>query len=147
MALTLTDDSLTVAEADAYAASRGRTVWTEKASSPPTEKEAAIRRATDYLAGTYNGRWLIEFEPAAAPEGVKYAIAEGAIREIEEPGTLLPDLDANGKIKSMSAGSVNITYADGVTLQSVFQGIENLLVAAGLIKARSSTMSSFYARA
>ncbi|MGB3833793.1 MAG: hypothetical protein WA975_18230 [Mesorhizobium sp.] len=145
--LTLTEDSLTVSEADAYAASRGRAVWTDKPSSPPTEKEAAIRRAIDFMAGTYNDRWLVEFDPDDAPDGVKFAIAEAAIREIEEPGALLPDLDSNGRIKSMSAGSVNITYADGVTLQSVFQGIENLLVAAGLIKARSSTMSSFYARA
>ena len=145
--LSLTEDSLTVSEADAYATSRGRTVWNEKTSSPPTEKEAAIRRATDYLAGTYNSRWLVEFSPTDAPEGVKFAIAEGAIREIEEPGALLPDLDPNGKIKSMTAGSVNITYADGVTLQSVFQGIENLLVAAGLIKARSSTSVQFVARA
>lgn len=145
--LTLTDDSLTVAEADAYALSRGRTVWLEVSSSPPDTKKAAIRRATDFIAGMYNDRWLVEFEPADAPDGVKYAIAEAAIRELEEPGSLMPDLDRGGKIKRLAAGSVEIEYADGASPVTVFQGIEYLLVAEGLIKARSNTSTTFVQRA
>lgn len=147
MPLSLIEDSLSLTEADAYASSRGRTVWLQAPSSPPEPKLAAIRRATDFIAGVYNGRWLVEFEPDDAPDGVKFAIAEAAIREIEEEGALQPDLDPNGTIKSLSAGSVNITYKDGATPTTVYTGIENLLLAAGLIRRKSNTSVSFVKRA
>lgn len=147
MPLSLTVDSVTPQEVDAYALARGRTVWTDAAASPPEPKQQAIRRATDYLAATYNGRWLIEFEPDDVPEEVTFAIAEAAVRELEEPGSLSEDLDPNGRIQSMQAGSVNITYADGTAPADAFTGIENLLLAAGLIKRRSNTNVTFFGRA
>lgn len=147
MPLSLTVDSVTPQEVDAYAQARGRTVWTDAPASPPEPKLAAIRRATDYLAATYNDRWLTEFEADDVPDEVAFAIAEAAIRELEEAGSLAPDLDPNGRIQSMQAGSVNITYADGSAPADAFTGIENLLLAAGLIRRRSNTSVTFFGRA
>ncbi|PWJ81494.1 hypothetical protein C7441_11026 [Pseudaminobacter salicylatoxidans] len=147
MPLSLTVDSVTPQEVDAYADARGRTVWTDAPSTPPEPKLQAIRRATDYLAATYNGRWLIEFQPNDVPDEVTFAISEAAVRELEEPGSLSEDLDPNGRIASMSAGSVSITYADGSAPADAFTGIENLLLAAGLIGRRSSTSVTFFGRA
>ena len=97
--LSVTTLAVTVAEADAYATSRGRTAWTGDNAT----KTAALRRGQDYIAGLYNGRWTYE-EPSGsiwvdrewtdtdAPTAVKYAIVEAAIREVTTPFSLSPDV-------------------------------------------------------
>lgn len=97
--LTFTTLAVTVAEADAYATSRGASDWT----GDNTLKTAALRRGQDYIAGTYNSRWTymepsdtvwVErvWEDAEAPAAVKYAIIEAALREIKTPFSLTPDI-------------------------------------------------------
>lgn len=97
--LTFTTLAVTVAEADAYATSRGASDWT----GDTTAKTAALRRGQDYIAGKYNQRWTYQ-EPSlgvwvyrswldtTAPDAVKYAIIEAAIREIKTPFCLTPDI-------------------------------------------------------
>jgi hypothetical protein len=86
--LTLDTLALTLAEATTYATSRGLTAWT----GTDAAKTAALRRGQDWVAGTFNARWLEEFTDATAPAAVKYAITEAAVRELTTPGILTPDL-------------------------------------------------------
>lgn len=88
MTLSLTTLAVTVGDADAYATSRGMADWT----GDSTAKTAALRRGQDYIAGEYNARWIDDFENAAAPDAVKYAIFEAALREIKVPFSLTPDI-------------------------------------------------------
>lgn len=147
MALSVLVDSVTADQVTEYAISRNRVAWLDAPSSPPEIKRAAIRRATDFVAATYNSRFTVEFAPDDVPQEVAFAISEAAVRELEEPGSLSEDLDPNGRIQSMHAGSVNITYADGSAPKDAFTSIENLLLAAGLIGRRSNTSVTFFGRA
>ncbi len=85
--LTFTTMAVTVADADAYATARGLAGWT--GTTP--DKTAALRRGQDYIAGRYNNRWLVSFTDATAPDAVKYAITEAALRELRAPNSLAPD--------------------------------------------------------
>jgi hypothetical protein len=85
--LTFTTLAVTIATADAYALSRGLS-W----SGSDAVKTAALRRGQDWIAGTYNTRWLAEFTDATAPTDVQYAIVEAGVREMAQPGVLTPDV-------------------------------------------------------
>lgn len=93
--LSYTDPAVTVAEADAYAAAR---LWADWIGDEPA-KAAALLRSQTYFASTYNARWATEWDNADAPERVKYAIIEGARRELVAAGSLNPDYDPAGTIK------------------------------------------------
>lgn len=80
--------AVTVAEADTYCAGRGLTAWTGDNAA----KTAALRRGQDYIAGVYNTRWSVGFDDATAPNMVKYAIVEAALRELAKPASLTPDI-------------------------------------------------------
>lgn len=67
------------------------------------------------------------------PSQIIAADAEAAFRELNDPGSLAPDADRGGAIKSLAAGSVNITYADSAPWQTTFTIIDSLL--AGLLGA------------
>ncbi len=88
MTLSLTTMAVTQGEADAYAAARGIATWTGATSG----KTEALRRGQDYIAGAYNNKWSVSFDNAAAPDAIKLAITEAAIREIAVPFSLTPDL-------------------------------------------------------
>lgn len=88
MPLSLTVMAVTLAEADAYATARGKTAWTAATAG----ENEALRRGQDYIAGVYNTKWVSDFDNAAAPDAVKFAICEAAIRELAKPGSLTPDL-------------------------------------------------------
>lgn len=80
--------AVTVAEADTYCTGRGLTAW----AGDNATKSAALRRGQDYIAGAYNTRWAIGFDDATAPNVVKYAIVEAALRELTKPASLTPDI-------------------------------------------------------
>lgn len=80
--------AVTRSEADTYCVARGIADWT----GSDAIKDAALRRGQDYIAGEYNGRWTVEFDDTDAPEAVKYAVIEAAVREIKVPFSLTPDL-------------------------------------------------------
>ena len=80
--------AVTVVDADAYCLGRAIAAW----AGDNTAKAAALRRGQDYIAGTYNTRWAVAFDDATAPNVVKYAIIEAAIRELTAPSSLSPDI-------------------------------------------------------
>jgi len=44
-----------------------------------------------------------------------------------EPGSLSPDLDRGGAIKTLKAGSVEIDYAESAPVSTTFTAIDGLL--------------------
>lgn len=121
--LSFTEMAVTSQEAEAYAESRGLT-W--------ADDEGALRRGQDYIAATYNARWKDEWANEEAPEGVKFAIIEAAIRELANPGSMSPDLKRGGKIKAVGAGSARVEFMDGAPATTVFQAIDGKLT--GLVR-------------
>lgn len=109
--LSFTDPAVTVAEANTYAAAMGYGDWT----GDDPAKEAALMRGQLYIAATYNGRWVSEWENDDAPEPVKLAIIEAARRELVEAGSLAPDFDPTAAVKSYSEAvgpiTESMTYA------------------------------------
>jgi hypothetical protein len=143
--LSFTDLALDMIFADAYAESRGKTAWLDAIGSPDDEREAALRRGQDAIAGEYNSRWIDEWENDDAPERVKMAIVEAAIRELANPGSMTPDQARGGRIKSVGAGSAQVTYMDGAPAETTFLAIEGLL--RGLVTPKGGTIVGFAARA
>jgi hypothetical protein len=74
----------------------------------------------------------------AVPADLVRAQAEATWLELQDPGVLQPNQEQ--KIKSLSAGSVSITYADGASAATSFQTIEGLL--AGLLPANMRSSGS-----
>lgn len=70
------------------------------------------------------------------PPEVIAATCEAAVREFNEPGVLLPDLERGGGVSLLKAGSVEVKYGAGSSAVTVFQAIDAAL--SGLIQARSS---------
>jgi hypothetical protein len=140
---------LSVADANTYHGNFGNAAW----SGTEAAKEAALRRATRYIDGFYRARWkgfkrlynqALEWPrydvydlsgyfvaTDSVPTGVKQALAEAALRELAEPGSLQPDLERGGAIQSESvqAGPVSTskTYSAGATSRSVFAVLDEFL--------------------
>ena len=131
----------TVAQADAYHAARGNTLW---APLTTTEKEQALRRATDYMA-VYAGRWKgirtslaqaldwprygvvangYDLASDVVPVPVANACAELAFRGAK--GDLAPDLGAQKQ--SVKVGPIETTYAAGTRQTTKFQAVDNMLM-------------------
>lgn len=118
-------------------------------------QEAALRRATAYLDSTFRGRFIgrrvngraqaLEWPRRNAydaaneeylaldevPQEIITATCEAAVRELAEPGSLSPDLERGGAIKSIKAGSVGIEYAGNAPASTTFTVIDNAV--AGLL--------------
>jgi hypothetical protein len=86
MALSYTTAAVTPTVATNYINARALSGWPTNTA----DQAAALRRAQDYIARTYNELWAEEFTDATAPETVKYAIIEAALVEAKEPGILSP---------------------------------------------------------
>lgn len=112
--------------------------------------DAACRVATQWLDTTYrqrlpgcpasqdqalewprSGVWYrnVELPSDAIPNQILDAACEAAIRELAQPGSLAPDLERGGAVKSIKAGSVAIEYAGSAIPGTVFQTIEGILAA------------------
>lgn len=122
----------TVEAADAYHSARGNTAWTGSAA----DKEAALIRATTYIDGVYRLRFLghiaaltqaLEWPRAyawtsdrgvlpsnAIPRAVVHATCECALREIEAPGSLSPDVSPGEQIVSETVGPLSVDYDGSV---------------------------------
>lgn len=129
-----------VAAADAYHAARGSTAW---AAMSIEAKEAALRRATDYMA-VYGARWKGERASAeqtldwprvgvvasgydvpsdAVPTPVANACAVLALKA--STAELAPDLGAQKQ--SVKVGPIETTYATGTRQVTRYQSAETLL--------------------
>jgi hypothetical protein len=115
--LSTAESYITVAYADDYHSDRAQTTW----DGSDEDKEAALRRALAYLDGRYGPRfnglrklgrdqalmwprvgatdsegWVIDSD--VIPPELKRAQAEAALRELEEPGFLAPDVSTAGSV-------------------------------------------------
>lgn len=142
---------ISVADADTYHAARGATAWAGYSTS---DKEAALRRATEYMVQFYRLRWAgyrytstqaldwprAEVPIVDAPSGygsfsavyatnvvpvaVQRACAELALRSAGGT-TLAPDVAAQKK--RTKVGPIETEYADGARQSSYYQAVEMLL--------------------
>ena len=134
------DSYLSVVAADAYHAAMGNAVWQPL---PAADKEAALRRATQYLDTRY--RW--RGEPLTTTQALAWprtaaqwpvrrlqdATAELALRAAEQ-GSLYADEGA-AAVKSETVGSISVTYADAQRGQVKFTIVDDML--AGLVASGS----------
>ena len=122
-----------VADCTAYAVARGLSF----SASPEEDAEAALRRATAWLDGTYRARFTgqrsngrdqalqwprtdatdAEGNDIASdeiPVEIVQATCEAAVRELATPGALSPDVVPGQVIASAAVtGAVSVTYAGG----------------------------------
>lgn len=121
----------TAEQADVYHEAYGNLAWFV---DEPSLKDSALRRATAYLDGAYRGRWQglpVTAEQALAwprrnvwisvgwlrldlvPVHVMRACCEAALRELQSPGSLAPDLYPGERVVSETVGPLSVEYADG----------------------------------
>jgi hypothetical protein len=154
MSLTVEDGSglanaesyASVAEADAWHLARGNDIWFDS-DFDNTEKEQALRRATDFMeqyyglryagyrktdtqalawpryevprADTNGGYWSSD----AVPQPVKNACMELAVKAAQ--GDLAPDL---GRVeKRTKVGEIEVEYADDGRQSTVYRSINMML--------------------
>lgn len=133
---------ISVADADAYFASRGNTVWSTIATDE--EKEHLLRKSSDYILGTYGPRWggrrvfsqqaldwpranvvangfLVESN--SVPLLVTNASAELALQAIS--GDLLPNTEQS--VKKEKIGPIETEFNDFATSETKYVQIDRLL--------------------
>lgn len=122
--------------AENYHTLRGNSAWVD---GNPLAKQQAIIRATQSIDALYKAYWLdgrvddeqeLEFprgEEETIPKNLKKAVAEAALRELETPNGLAPDLDRGGKIKKVKADVVEVEYMDGASALTVYTMLDGLL--------------------
>lgn len=139
-----------VAECDTRLAARGFALW---ATMSTTEKEAALRRATDYMTQVYRGRWAgtrvnttqaldwprhmvprkdvtggyhtlpSYYDYQSVPAEVKNACIDLAYKAAA--GDLSPDLEP--QVASETVGSVSVSYIPGSRQTTQYRSIDNQL--------------------
>lgn len=65
--------------------------------------------------------------PNQIPVEIVAATCEAAIRELADPGTMLPDLERGGALKRRSAGGSTEEYSASASVRTSFLTIENIL--------------------
>ena len=124
---------ISVADADTYFSLRGNTAW---AALNTAAKEAALRKATDYMGVVYGARWAgerLKQDQAldwprgveGVPDAVKRASAELALRSVTSE--LLADQGPS--VKSETVGPISVTYADGASQALRYPYVDGLLAA------------------
>lgn len=137
-----------------YAVARGLTFPT----SPAAPAEAAARISKQWLDGTFRSRFpgyrtngrgqSCEWPRTDAydvageaigsdeiPQEIIDAQCEAAIRELATPGSMMPDLERGGGIRSLKAGSVAIEYSGNASALTTYTTINGIL--SGLLSAAS----------
>lgn len=129
-----------VAFADAYHASRGNKAWAGAVAA----REAALRRATDFMTQTCAERWKgervsmhqaldwprysvvvdgYELDADSVPVAIQRACAELALRALTQP--LAPDLDR--QVAEETIDVITTVYATGARESKKWTAAENLL--------------------
>lgn len=152
------DSYVSVADADDYHARRANAGWTGDDGA----KEAALVRATDYLDGLYRARWVGRpvmvgqglcwprvyawvqngYLPSdAVPKALVRACCEAALRELQAPGGLTPDIYPGERVISEVVGPLQTDYAPGGSPTDVLPvavAVERLI--APLLRSASSAL-------
>ena len=143
---------ISVTDADTYFSNRGNAAW---AALNTAAKEAALRKATDYMAARYEMAWAglrktstqaldwpryyaprrdvvggyrclpLYHSDTIVPVGVQRACAELAVRASADD--LSPDVGA--QVKSETVGPISVVYADGARQDTRFALVDSMLVA------------------
>lgn len=139
-----------VSEADATTYFIDRDVEDWHNYTGTNDKEAALVRATAAIDGLYRGsfpgykklsrdqalEWPRSYaydiegnliDSDSVPTEIVQATCEAALRELNDPGSMSPDLERGGDIRRMKAGSVEIEYGAGATSTTAFTIIGRLL--------------------
>jgi hypothetical protein len=61
------------------------------------------------------------------PVEIIQATCEAAVRELADPGAMMPDLERGGGVRRLKAGSVEIEYGANAANQTTFSAISALL--------------------
>ena len=147
--------------AENYHALRGNSAW---ADGDSTQKQYAIIRATQAIDSIYKGKWKgnpteygtqeLEWPRSGVtvgtnsvdnniiPAAIKKAVCEAALRELENPNGLTPDLERGGEIKRVKADVVEVEYMDGANSTTTFTAIDGLL--ADLVSGTSASSIDSY---
>ena len=132
------DSYLSVADADSHHADRGNAGWAGDGAA----KEAALRKATDYLGQTYRLRWLGARADAGqaldwprtglgaigggvVPDEVRRAAAELAL--VALGAELNPPLARGGRVKREKVGPIESEFEDGAPGRTRYPAIDGML--------------------
>lgn len=133
---------ISVADADAYFLARGMTAW---AALLTAAKEAALRKATEFMTQAFTSRWqglrvypltqaldwprqgVIVYEAivltTVVPEGIKRACAELALKA--SVNDLYEDLTQG--VTSETVGSISVTYDKTSNRKTKYTAVEAML--------------------
>ena len=134
-----------VADADAYLADRGYTLW---ATMSEAQQEQALRRATEYMEGYYGDRWggyrATETQalawprvdvmatgcrgyvaPNVVPPQVRNACCALAFKAAS--GELARDDDPTMRVKSKTVGPLGVVYQDSASSRVKYPAIDMTL--------------------
>lgn len=141
--VTGAESYISVADADTYFTARANAVWDALADA---DKEAALRKATDYMTGRYGLRWKGDrvselqaldwprssayangflIDSGSVPVAVQRACAELAVRASADD--LAPDVGA--QVKQEVVGPISVTYADGARQDTRYALVDSMLAA------------------
>lgn len=134
---------ISVADADAYHEARGNTAW-----DVIDDKEALLRKATDYMVGKYRLRWagvrtysdqvldwpranvpvmdvhgIIYYDSSEIPQAIKHACAILALKAYN--ATLAED--QTQKVVSVQVGPITTTYEPSSSTAVKYSEVDGLL--------------------
>jgi hypothetical protein len=148
------DSYVEVADADTYHTNMGNSAWTNASTA---QKEAALRKATQYIDTKYEGRWkgmrvfpaqplmwprnyVLQYEESSS---IGYAQTPVYVNSDEIPKCLRdavceaalrslskaldPDLDRGGHLSQVVVGPIQTTYERGASVNTRYQAVERLL--------------------
>lgn len=138
------DDSFADDYADDYFLGSDKTAWD---SASVTEKEAALRQATQFIDANFRDRFpgVIRSESQAlewprsgavdrsgrtindVPDIVKNATVELAKERLVDGRTLVPSETRGGQVKREKVGPIEVEYMDGAPSGTVYKWAEKLL--------------------
>lgn len=135
---------ISVSDADTFHSNRANTAWADAQTS---EKEAALRKATDHIEARYGQRWQgaqvnpnvqplswprvdvivndLELDNTSIPSAIKRACAEYALRALS--GDLVADTERGGMVASESVGPISTSYFQGAPAGRQFPAIDRML--------------------
>jgi hypothetical protein len=148
-------------DATTYHLDRDNDDW--HAYSGTEDKEAALVRATAAIDGMFRSsfpgykklsrdqslEWPRSYaydiegnliDSDSLPRELVQATCEAALRELQDPGCMAPDLERGGDVRRMKAGSVEIEYGAGSQARTAYTILAQIL---GPILTQNATSSMF----
>lgn len=138
------DALISVEFADDYHSANGNVTWT----GDDAAKEVAIRRATVFVSAGFNwagvrtkgraqslswprsgvvdkeGYGILSYE---IPVELKQAVAEVALRELVEPGSMTLDFKASEQVKREKVGQIEVEYLNASTSSASIKPVLSLV--------------------